>query len=504
VPQRGDPLVFNPDVSQWQNASKKGPDGKPIGLSIGTDGQPQVGMKPVLGSTVRRSSDGQIATITAASTYGSGAASEAEPALVCTVVFNSGLANEQIGTFFLGALGTNGNTFAILITATAADGSIAGAAGFGTLTSGAIYGTTFAFTQTGSIGAGGITATAALNATAVQTSGTYSAAPNDLVLVDISGGSAFVQVNLPSAPPSGTRIGVKIIGSPQPALGFGNGIYPTSSECDIKAQGSDNFIYTDPNGLFQTNFIRMYVTQEAAVWQYDAGLNLWVAESNDPGTGYWAEAVGSGQWAGIALGSLMAGSLSGSDAQPFNIQAGGGFTQILGSLSTTVGDEQPLVYMFSKLEQAVNAPGVPWTQISDIFSPIPPNGDGSFFVKQSSTYWTYANSWTSGSGTDEPFRWRRSASPPLAVEFSGVLVPGTLTDGTAILTLSGPQWSAWQSAGWSVLPYKQQIAVKCIDGSTVTKSTYIEIDTASPPTVKCYGLPGGCTKISVKGLVYLK
>lgn len=350
----------------------------------------------------------------------------------------------------------------------------------------------------GSGGGGGTT----LTPTAVKTAN-YTAAAGDLVLCDISAGS--FTVTFPTAPADKTQIGVKVVASPwQAGVSSGNETWPIQS-VTAAAGGSDKFVWYDPAGHYNDNQAIFRLQGETCVFQYDAALHLWAGLSTDPSFGFETTSVGGGNWIAAIDGLLMAGSLG--DAAPAWLLAGAGFTELVGDLSATAGDSAPVFFLYSAKQTLTNVPGVPWSQQSDMFHPVMPNGDGSFFAPQTSgviTYWTWANSWAAGTGTSEPFRWRRSAAPPMAVEFTGTLVPGTITDGTAILTLSGTQWSSWQADGWNTLPYVQYIPLLAVDGSVVTKSPYIQVDTASPPTFKCFGIPMGCTKLAAKGLVYLK
>lgn len=142
--QHKDPLVFNALTGKWQNASNPGPSGQPLGLSVGTPGGTVVSLEPSVGDTIQVDG-GYVGTIGAAMSLVSAAATEAVPGYSASVVFNSGLASEQIGQLQVSGLAAN-TAQATLMLSDSNDGTIKGTTNVGTIAPGS--GTTWAFTST--------------------------------------------------------------------------------------------------------------------------------------------------------------------------------------------------------------------------------------------------------------------------------------------------------------------------------------------------------------------
>jgi hypothetical protein len=261
--------------------------------------------------------------------------------------------------------------------------------------------------------------------------------------------------------------------------------------------GSDTFAVGDtsaspgPPASLAAYHRVLSVWGDICVWQYQASGTRWVAQVAERGFGLIA------RWSSStpdAFASLQPGELTiglDSDAGPLRLQSSGGYTQLDGSKLSA--DQSPFMAMFSTVSGGV---GFPYSVFDDLVH------TSSFYpdwINQSGS-WTYSNSWAAGSGTDEPFRWRRLVLAQ-TLEFSGVLVPGTTTDGTAVLSMTGFPFTG---SGWdNPLTYDQYIPGDCLDGSTENKSLYLKISTANPPVFTCYGVPAACTKIFFSGLVHL-
>jgi hypothetical protein len=175
-PQHQDPLVWNALASKWQNASNAGPSGAPLGIALGTPGGSQVSMLPQVGATVTLS-NGAVGTIQSATQIASGAASENSPGYTCSLVFHSGLANEQIA--MLSFPGNSiGGAQAILVTATAADNSVPGT------------------TYTGAIAGSGSSYTYTISANLTPAVLSFLASISQCVKVPLTGGGTVVDVQV--------------------------------------------------------------------------------------------------------------------------------------------------------------------------------------------------------------------------------------------------------------------------------------------------------------------
>lgn len=137
-----DPLVFNAFTGKWQNASNVNASGNSLGLQIGAFDGSAVSLLPAVGNTLQIDG-GQTATIESALQMQSGAASEDIPAYSCSLVFNGGAANEQVGQMTVSGLASS-SCQATIYTSQSADATINGAIRVGTLTPGTSY--TYNFT----------------------------------------------------------------------------------------------------------------------------------------------------------------------------------------------------------------------------------------------------------------------------------------------------------------------------------------------------------------------
>jgi hypothetical protein len=145
--RHADPVVFNADTAQFQNASYADEEtGVPIGVGVGSDVGSEVFSHPLVNKTLTRTTDGRVATIIAATRYRTGSANESEPGLVCTLLFAPGAANEQLGHLVLSGLAQD-TGHATLMTSTSPDSTFLSRHETGLIADGtAIYGTDFSFT----------------------------------------------------------------------------------------------------------------------------------------------------------------------------------------------------------------------------------------------------------------------------------------------------------------------------------------------------------------------
>lgn len=140
--QHQDPLVYNADTGEWQNASNLGPSGVPLGMTIGDPTGSVISMQPDTGLTISIDG-GPAANITSAFQASSGAASENVPAYTCAIVIHPGAGNEQLGHLTVSGLNAS-SAQATVMTSESNDGSIHGAIRHGTLSPGGS--TDYAFT----------------------------------------------------------------------------------------------------------------------------------------------------------------------------------------------------------------------------------------------------------------------------------------------------------------------------------------------------------------------
>jgi hypothetical protein len=145
VPQHQDPLVYNSFTGDWQNASKAGPSGVPIGMSIGDPAGSQVSLQPAIGQTVQLDSGGLYTLLSAVQTS-SGSVVETAPAYSCAIIASQGAANEKLGHLTVSGLAA-GTAQAVVLTSDSADGTSHGFIRHGTITPGAPGGATYNFTS---------------------------------------------------------------------------------------------------------------------------------------------------------------------------------------------------------------------------------------------------------------------------------------------------------------------------------------------------------------------